>query len=56
MLSYRLGTANDFHWELKPVLSNIKYYYKNQIVQTLACDSDTIKIYLIYIIKSAESV
>jgi len=21
MLSYRLGTVNDFHWELKPVLS-----------------------------------
>jgi len=21
MLSYRLGTVNDFHWEFKPVLS-----------------------------------
>ena len=24
MLSYRLGTVNDFHWELKPVLSYSK--------------------------------
>ena len=24
MLSYRLGTVNDFHWEFKPVLSYSK--------------------------------
>ena len=24
MLSYRLGTVNDFHWEFKPVLSHSK--------------------------------
>jgi len=24
MLGYRLGTVNDFHWGLKPVLSFIK--------------------------------
>jgi len=24
MLSYRLGTVNDFHWGFKPVLSYIK--------------------------------
>jgi len=24
MLSYRLGTVNDFHWGFKPVLSNSK--------------------------------
>jgi len=24
MLSYRLGTVNDFHWEIKPVLSYSK--------------------------------
>ena len=24
MLSYRFGTVNDFHWELKPVLSYSK--------------------------------
>ena len=24
MLSYRLGTVTDFHWELKPVLSYSK--------------------------------
>ena len=24
MLSYRLGTVNDFHWGLKPVLSYSK--------------------------------
>jgi len=24
MLSYRLGTANDFHWGVKPVLSYSK--------------------------------
>jgi len=23
MMSYRLGTVNDFHWEFKPVLSYI---------------------------------
>jgi len=27
MLNYRLGTVNDFHWELKPVLS----YSKSQL-------------------------
>jgi len=26
MLSYRLGTVNDFHWEFKPVLSYSKPY------------------------------
>jgi len=26
MLSYRLGTVNDFHWELKPVLSYSKLH------------------------------
>ena len=25
MLSYRLGTVNDFHWEFKPVLSSSIY-------------------------------
>jgi len=24
MLSYRLGTVNDFHWDFKPVLSYSK--------------------------------
>ena len=24
MLSYRLGTVNDFHWEFKPVLTYSK--------------------------------
>jgi len=26
MLSYRLGTVNDFHWELKQVLSYSKLH------------------------------
>ena len=26
MLSYRLGTVNDFHWEYKPVLSYSKLH------------------------------
>jgi len=26
MLSYRLGTVNDFHWEFKPILSYSKPY------------------------------
>jgi len=28
MLSYRLGTDNDFHWEFKPVLSYSKPFKK----------------------------
>ena len=31
MLSYRLGTVNDFHWELKPVLSYSKPHYVESI-------------------------
>ena len=30
MLSYRLGTINDFHWEFKPVLS-----YSKPTLQTM---------------------
>jgi len=30
MLSYRLGTVNDCHWKVKPVLS-----YRKQIVTTV---------------------
>jgi len=33
MLSYRLGTVNDFHWEFKPVLSYSKPH-KNQNPKT----------------------
>ena len=31
MLSYRLGTVNDFHWEFKQVLSYIKPHTEDRV-------------------------
>jgi len=34
MLSYRLGTVNDFHWEFKPVLSYSKTHTFSRQIMT----------------------
>ena len=33
MLSYRLGTVNDFHWEFKPVLSHSTPHTSQQFLE-----------------------
>ena len=33
MLSYRLGTVNDFHWEFKPVFSYSNITLSNMFVK-----------------------
>jgi len=43
MLSYRLGTVNDFHWELKPVLS----YSKPHTFSTFFGEEKERKVHLI---------
>jgi len=43
MLSYRLGTVNDFHWEFKPVLS----YSKPHTFSTFLEKKKKEKMYLI---------
>ena len=37
MLSYRLGTVNDFHWEFKPVLSYSKPHTFSTFLEKKIC-------------------
>jgi len=43
MLSYRLGTVNDFHWEFQPVLS----YSKPHTFSTFLGEENEEKMHLI---------
>ena len=52
MLSYRLGTVNDFHWEFKPVLSYSKphTFGLNQMIECKSMQISSNYIYAKYVL------